>query len=106
MDDRKYEELEPWEKAFYDLNMKIGNDAWGARLEGNGSGGQRLRVFINKEEFKEKVLVETKGKIAGYPLVFTVLEQQHYANSMQKKELREAIENAKEETAKQTETST
>lgn len=98
--------MKPWKRAFYELNIKIGNNVWGASLEGNSSGGYHLQVFINKEEIQEKVLVETKRKIVGYPLVFTVFKQQHCANLMLNKELKEVIESAKEESAKQTETST
>lgn len=97
MDGRTYEELSLWEKAFYDLNAKIGNDVWGASLEGDGTGGRRMRVYINKEELEAKVLTETKGTIAGYPLVFTVLNQDHYALSEIKRKLEQAIRDAKQE---------
>lgn len=86
MNGRKYEELEFWEKTFYDLNKKLGNDIWGARIEGDGTRNERMRVFINKEEFREAVLKETNGYLAGYPLVFTVLNQDDYARSMALKE--------------------
>lgn len=96
MNGRKYEELEDWEKAFFDLNKKIGNDAWGAAIEGDGSGNSRMRIYLEKAEFEEIVLKETKGKVAGYPLVFTVLSQEAYAISEHKRELERAAKYEKE----------
>lgn len=77
MNGRKYEDLEPWEKAFYDLNMKIGNDAWGARLEKDKSGKYQLRIFVNNMKFIKTVLDETQGKLAGYSLIFNILDQKY-----------------------------
>jgi len=78
VNDRKYEELEAWEKAFVDLNAKIGNDAWGARLEGDGAKGYRLRIFVENKQIKDIVMVETMGIIREFPIVFTEYSQEAY----------------------------
>lgn len=91
MKNRKFDELESWEKAFFELNKKVGNDAWGARVEGGGNQGMtRLRVFINHADIEKKVLRETDGVLAGYPLVFTVYTQE----AQSKREFRQILEKA------------
>lgn len=91
MKNRAYEDLENWEQAFHDLNMKLGNEVWGACLERDVASKTRMRVFIHSEGWKEKVLQETSGRIVGYPLVFTVRSQDEYNQKLVERE------NAKEE---------
>ncbi len=102
MNGRKYDELKAWEKAFYDLNKKIGNDVWGARLEADGSGKFRMRVFISHESFKAEVLKETGGSICDHPLVFTVYEQDAHALSVSRRAMNEDLRKKAEEYAKST----
>lgn len=102
MNNRAYEDLEQWEQAFYDLNMKLGNEVWGARLEGDGATGSRMRVFINSAEWEEKVLQETNGVLAGHPLVFTVYSQEEHSRKLQEKEILEKEEEYVEATTTST----
>jgi len=102
MDGRKFENLEDWEKAFFALNKKIGNDAWGAAIEGDGSRNRRMRIYLENSEFKEVVLKETNGKLAGYPLVFTVLSQEAYAISEHKRAAERALKYEKAKEKEQT----
>jgi hypothetical protein len=78
MDVKSYNDLEDWEKAFYGLNMKLGNDVWGARIEGDGFKGKRIRVFVNHYNLKEKVDKATGGNIAGYPIIIEEYSQEDY----------------------------
>ncbi len=82
MNNRTYEDLCDWEKAFFNLNMKVGNNAWGGRLEADGSGGFRMRIFINNEKVKEKILAATSGNLLGHPIVFTVYSQSEYTKNL------------------------
>lgn len=82
----KYEELEIWQKAFYDLNMKLGNDVWGARLEDGPDGNMLMKIFINDAALKETVLAETNGRLAGHEIVFEVYSQEEYAKSISEKQ--------------------
>ena len=92
MKNRKYEDLEKWEQAFFDLNKKIGNDAWGARLEGSGtSESYRLRIFMNNASVEEKILKETNGFLEGHPLVFTVYTQEAYSLREHRQTFHEAL---------------
>jgi hypothetical protein len=82
MNNRTYEELEDWEKAFYDLNEKLGNDVWGAKLEDDGEGNACMRVYVNKKECIKLVSQETNDEIAGYDVVFTVFSQEEHAKKL------------------------
>jgi len=83
VNNRKYEDLKDWQKAFHDLNAKIGSEAWGARLEGDGAKGHRIRVYIENEDVKQAVLSETHGEIDGNPIVFTVYSQKVHTEHLQ-----------------------
>jgi len=92
MGNYKYEDLEQWEQAFTDLNKKVGNEVWGARLEGSGQGGKfRLRIFINNMEVKAQVLKETNGVLGGHPLVFTLYTQESHSQRMLGRALKKTV---------------
>lgn len=105
MRDRNSDDLTSWEQAFVSLNEKLGNDVWGVRQEPNGSGGFRLRIFINNASLKDKVLEETKGTLDGHALVFTIYSQSDYALSESRRAGSEKMNGKAEEHAK-TETAT
>jgi len=75
MKDRTYDELLPWEKEFFDLVHKVGNDVWGAELEDYNDIDQghiaRLIVFCNTEEARALV----PEYIAGYKTVTEVYDR-------------------------------
>lgn len=77
-----YNELETWQKAFHDLNLKLGNDVWGACLEDGTSGQIMMKIFINNASLKQVVLDETNGRLAGYEIIFEVYSQEEYAKSL------------------------
>lgn len=81
MRDRNSDDLTSWEQAFVELNEKLGNEVWGVRQESDGSGKFRLRIFINHDSHKQKVLEETNGILDGHSLVFTTYNQGEYALS-------------------------
>ena len=81
----KYDKLEDWQKVFYDLNTKLGNDVWGARLEGTDEKWESLRIFISHQKYIKQILEETNGEIADLPLVFTIFSQESYTSLERKK---------------------
>lgn len=62
--------------------MKLGNDVWGACLEDDGSGKTMMIIFINDASLKQVVLDETKGRLAGYEILFEVYSQEEYTKSL------------------------
>lgn len=79
---QEYSQLETWQKAFHDLNMKLGNDVWGACLEDGGNGKMMMVIYINSPSLKQVVLDETKGRLAGYETLLEVYPQEEYAKSL------------------------
>lgn len=69
-----FQKLEPWQKAFYELNMKIGNEAWGAQLVNEGDG-DFIVIYVSDPNFKEKVQKELNGKLDGKDIQFKVMPQ-------------------------------
>lgn len=99
MRDRNSDDLTSWEQAFVELNEKLGNNVWGVSIEGDGAGGERLRIYINHEEFEKEVLEETNGTLDGHSLVFTVYDQYDYALKQSKKAMSEDLKRKIEEYA-------
>jgi len=89
MNNHEDEQLESWQQLFYDLNMKLGNDVWGARLEGDGHGGQRMRVFVNSQSMIDKVSAETNDVLGKHKLVYEVYQQEHYTEKLAEREKKE-----------------
>jgi len=69
-----------WHLAFKELNEKLGNDVWGARVEQADVEDDRnlefIRIFITNAKFERSVLKETSGILAGRKILFTILEQE------------------------------
>jgi len=74
------EPMENWQWVFQQLNQKLGKEVWGARVEEieteDGASLERMRVFVENENFQNAVLMETSGTLDKYKLVFTVLRQE------------------------------
>lgn len=81
-----FENLEDWQKLFYNLNNRVGNDAWGARIEASGTPGkERMRIFINNDKIIDSILEITNGVLGSFELVFTKLDQEYYISSIKEK---------------------
>lgn len=72
--------MENWQWKFQQLNEKLGNDAWGARIEEleteDGKTNEFMRIFVQNEKIQETVIRETNGMLDKYKIVFTVLKQE------------------------------
>jgi hypothetical protein len=74
----EYDTWLAWQQAFYYLNIKFGNDVWGASLEYDGKGRERIRMYVSTEKNIEDVMAETMGVVDNKPIVFTLMLQKDY----------------------------
>ncbi len=81
------EELEQWKQEFTEINKKI-KSAWGAAVEGDGLGGERIRIYVSDEESKQKALdcIQKENRLSDWTIEFTIADQEEYQKWKNEKE--------------------
>jgi len=73
-------QMEYWQKAFTELNEKLGNDVWGAFLELDDENEEiwNMVIYVNDRSWIDPVIKETKGILAGHTVKVRIFTQEQH----------------------------